>query len=140
MKILVDTSVWSLALRRKEVVDTKEVVLLKKFIEDGEQIFLIGLILQEILSGISAAKLFKRLADYLGAFPLVELSRQDYIKAADLRNGCVKKGIQAGAIDFLIASVCISHDLSLFSSDKDFQSIAGMSDLKLVLLGSNSQA
>jgi len=132
VRILVDTSVWSLALRRKEVIDTKEVVLLKNFIEDGEQIFLIGLILQEILSGISAAKLFKRLTDYLSAFPLLELSRQDYIQAAELRNGCMKKGIKAGAIDFLIASVCINNDLLLFSSDKDFQFIAAVYNLKLI--------
>lgn len=76
--------------------------------------------------------MFKRLANYLEAFPLINLSREDYTEAAKLRNRCSQKGIQAGAIDFLIASVCIKNKLLLFSADKDFQAIAEVSSLKLI--------
>lgn len=131
MKILVDTSVWSLALRRKDVKQKSEVRKLEALIKNGEQIYILGIILQEILSGIKDERLFNKLADYLSAFPLIELTRKDYIKAAQLRNICMKKGISASTIDFLIASICIGKDMLLFSADSDFQHIARVSNLKL---------
>jgi predicted nucleic acid-binding protein len=132
MRILVDTSVWSLALRRKKDIEHNAVNLLRKFIEDGEDLFLIGVILQEILSGISDEKLFTQLEDQLSAFPIIDLKRQDYVEAANLRNACRKKGVQVGTIDALIASVCIKNDLLLLSTDKDFQQIAKNSELQLI--------
>jgi predicted nucleic acid-binding protein len=75
---------------------------------------------------------FEKLADYISAFPLIELKRDDYIEAAGLRNYCITKGIQASTIDFLIASVCVSKDFLLFSADKDFELIANVTDLKLL--------
>ena len=59
MRILVDTSVWSLALRRNGGAVHPEVKKLKNLILDGEQLFIIGLILQEILQGISRSDKFE---------------------------------------------------------------------------------
>lgn len=132
MRILVDTSVWSLALRRKKDANSSAADLLKDYIETGEHVCLIGIILQEILSGITNDKLFSHLEDHLSAFPLVAVEREDYIRAARLRNDCKKKGVQVGTIDALIAAVCIENDLLLLSTDKDFQLIANNSDLKLI--------
>jgi len=132
VRILVDTSVWSLALRRKKGTSSKAANLLKEYIETGEYICLIGIILQEILSGVTSNARFLELEDHLAAFPLVPVEREDYIEAAHLRNDCRKKGVQVGTIDALIAAACIKNDLLLLSTDKDFQLIANNSQLKLI--------
>lgn len=132
MRILVDTSVWSLALRRKRESNSSAADLLKEYIETGEYVCLIGIILQEILSGVTSEKLFGQLEDHLSAFPIITLEREDYIRAARLRNSCKKKGVQVGTVDALIAAVCIENDLLLLSTDEDFQLIANNSELKLI--------
>jgi predicted nucleic acid-binding protein len=131
MKILLDTSIWSLALRRKSGVVSAESVMLRTLIEQGEDIHLLGIILQEVLQGIKNPKDFHLLKDYLDAFPLIELTRDDYIKAAELKNRLIKKGKQISTIDALIASASISYSCYLFTTDRDFENIAQHSSLKL---------
>jgi len=131
MKILIDTSIWSLALRRQSGVVNPESVMLRTLIEQGEDIHLLGIILQEVLQGIKNPKDFHILKDYLDAFPLIELTREDYIKAAELKNRLIKKGKQISTIDALIASASISNSCYLFTTDKDFEHIAQHSSLKL---------
>lgn len=131
MKILVDTSIWSLALRRQTDVANPEAIVLKTFIEQGEDIYLLGIVLQEVLQGIKNPKDFHALKEYFEAFPLIELTREDYIKAAELKNYLTKKGKQASTINALIASVAISYDCYLFTTDEDFVHIAKYSKLKL---------
>jgi predicted nucleic acid-binding protein len=132
MRVVVDTSIWSLALRRHTPLSNPETVILRKMIDQGESIFLLGIILQEILQGVKLARDFARLRDHLEAFPLLPVRREHYVKAAELRNHLTKKGVQAGTVDALIASAAISHDCYLFTNDKDFQSIARHSGLKLL--------
>ncbi|MDP1808965.1 MAG: PIN domain-containing protein [Actinomycetota bacterium] len=127
-----DTSVWSLALRRKQTYETQTIAELRQFIEDGESIFVLGVIIQELLAGIMDHKLFERVAEHLANFPMITLERRDYIEAAKLRNACKRRGFSAGAIDFLIASTCIQRNLLLYTLDKDFQNIAAVSSLKLL--------
>ena len=132
MKILVDTSVWSLALRRQPRIVNPEAITLKTLIEQGEDIYLLGIILQEVLQGIKNPKDFHALKVYFEAFPLIELTREDYIKAAELKNNLMKKGKQVSTIDALIASAAISYDYYLFTTDKDFEQIAKHSKLQLL--------
>jgi len=135
MKLLVDTSIWSLALRRKSTIVNKEALILKTVIDQGEDIYLLGIILQEILQGIKNPKDFLQITEYLEAFPLVELTIEDYVKAAELKNILIKKGKQISTIDALIAHTAISRDLYLFTADDDFTYIAKYT--KLQLLGNN---
>jgi predicted nucleic acid-binding protein len=132
MKLLVDTSIWSLALRQKPHILNKEALILKNFIEQGEDIYLVGIILQEILQGIKNPKDFLQLKEYLEAFPLIELTREDYVKAAKLKNILIKKGRQISTFDALIAHTAISRDLYLFTADNDFSHIAKSTKLKLL--------
>ena len=131
MRIIVDTSIWSLALRRQSHIQNPEAEILKKIIQNGEDIYLIGIILQEILQGIKKAEDFARLKKYLDVFPLLEIKREPYIKAAELKNHLSKKGIQISTIDALIASAAIVNDCCLYTNDKDFDHIAKHSQLKL---------
>lgn len=132
MNVIVDTSVWSLALRRTPSDQTLPVQKLTQFIQKGESIFLLGVILQEILQGLRSQKEMQSLLELLSAFPIIEPRRADYVAAAKLRNHCAVKGIQAGTIDFLIAAICIQYQCGLLTTDQDFTFIAQHSALKLI--------
>lgn len=132
MRILVDTSVWSLALRRSSAIVNEEAIALKTIIEQGEEIYLLGIILQEVLQGIRNSKDFLALKEYFKAFPLIDLAREDYVRAAELKNQLTRKGRQASTIDVLIASAAISYHCHLFTADKHFTQIAEHSELKLL--------
>jgi len=118
MKILVDTCIWSLALRHKS--PNKEIeTILGEIIRDG-RLVIIGPIRQEILSGISRESQFEALKDYLEPFEDIALNSNHFIKAAEFSNSCLKKGIQGSSTDFLICSVAYLEHLQIFTSDNDF--------------------
>jgi predicted nucleic acid-binding protein len=124
MKVLVDTSVWSLALRRpKNVILSPEqqnvVTALADLMRDGRAVMM-GAIRQELLSGIKTQAGFDALKNTLTAFEDVPLAMQDYEKAAELFNTCRAKGVQGTSTDFLICAVSINHQLPIFSVDGDF--------------------
>jgi hypothetical protein len=131
MSYLVDTSVWSLAFRRDTPADAPEVVELKRALETGDTVFVTGLVLQELLQGFNKPRAYAQIIEHFGALPFLTPAREDHIKAANLRNGCRKKGIQVGTIDALLAQLCISHELGLLTTDKDFTQIAKIYPLKI---------
>lgn len=132
MTLFVDTSVWSLALRRDVVPDVPQVVALKQALQSGQQIVTTGLVLQELLQGFSGPKQAEALVERFRSLPLITPDRQDHIAAAQLRNACRKRGVQAGTIDALFAQLCLHHRLMLLTTDADFQHIARVQpDLKL---------
>jgi predicted nucleic acid-binding protein len=132
VKVIVDTSIWSMALRRQSASGTPEAALLKRMIEEGESIFILGIILQEILQGVRLPGGFRQLKEHLDAFPLLPVRREHYVKAAELQNHLARNGVQAATIDALIAASAIAHDCSLFTNDRDFHFIARHSGLKLI--------
>ncbi|MGV0028657.1 PIN domain-containing protein [Phormidesmis priestleyi] len=84
MSVIVNTSVWSLALRRN-TPDTSIVNQLRALIAEDE-VVIFGAIRQEILSGIRTAEQFVRLRDYLRAFSELPLTHDDYEIAAEFFN------------------------------------------------------
>lgn len=123
MSVLVDTSVWSLALRRDSQVRTREVEALTAALEAGE-VVLIGCVLQELLQGFPARERTLRLIDYLAPFPLLNLHRGDYIFAAEIRNRCRAKGLAVTTIDAQIAAAAINHRCRLLTADPDFARVS----------------
>lgn len=124
MKVLVDTSVWSLALRRPKnspLTPTQQVTVnaLADLVRDGRAM-LIGAIRQELLCGIKTPGQFDALRDSLLAFEDVALPRQVYESAAQAFNTCRANGVQGSNTDFLICAVSIYHQLPIFSLDGDF--------------------
>lgn len=132
MKYVVDTSVWSQALRKKGHRKTEEVRKLSVLLKEGERVFVPGIILQEILQGIRNPEQFIRIKESLGCFPSLETSREDHMFAAEIFNICRAKGIQASTIDFLITSIAIRNDCILLSADKDFVHISKHCELRLL--------
>lgn len=131
MTLLVDTSVWSLALRRDQPKALPEIEALKTALEVGEEVVTTGLVLQELLQGFSGPRDRAKIVEQFGALPLLAPDRQDHIEAADLRNRCRRAGIQIGTIDALLAQLCIRHGLMLLTTDKDFDHVAAKAALRL---------
>lgn len=119
MKVLVDTSVWSLALRRGREAAPGPVRELRSLIADS-RVQMIGPIRQEILSGIREEGQFKELEVRLSAFPDIPLIAEDHVTAARFFNICRGKGVQGSNTDFLICAVAVRHRLAIFTTDKDF--------------------
>jgi predicted nucleic acid-binding protein len=131
LSVFVDTSVWSLALRRDVPSVTTEVRALTRMIESGEAILTTGLVLQELLQGFAGPKARTQILDRFSALPLLAPDREDHIAAAQLRNRCRRTGIQIGTIDALLAQLCIRHDLTMLSTDQDFSDMTRQCALKL---------
>jgi len=122
--LFVDTSVWSLALRRDASASEPEVHLLKGALMGADIVVTTGLVLQELLQGFSGPKSRAQIIERFAALPLLQPDREDHVAAADLRNTCRRAGVQVGTIDALLAQLCIRHDLTLLSTDNDFRRAA----------------
>ena len=120
MKVIVDTAVWSLALRRHQGSRDQHVTLFHDLIVDN-RVALLGAVRQEILSGIRHAEQFKRLKNHLRAFPNLELFLEDYELAAEFFNVCRRKGVQGANTDFLICAAATRRDYEILTTDKDFE-------------------
>jgi len=129
--LLVDTSVWSLAMRRDEQPNSPELKLLIKALDSGEEIYSTGVILQELLQGFSGAKSADAIVERFTAIPMLIPDTADHIQAAELRNKSRRKGIQVGTIDALIAQLSLRYQLSLLTADKDFKHMSKAVKLKL---------
>ena len=119
MKVLVDTSVWSLALRPGDKSLTPCSKELRGLIED-HRVQMIGPIRQEILSGIRSESQFKSLKKRLSGFIDFPLLTEDYVMAARYFNLCRTKGIQGSNTDFLICAVAVRNKSHIYTTDSDF--------------------
>jgi predicted nucleic acid-binding protein len=118
MKVLVDTSVWSLALRRKEqndIIDKLSELIIESLI------VMIGPVRQELLSGISNRAVFNKLKTSLQSFDDLPMTTTDYETAAEYYNTCRRNGVQGSHIDFLICAVACNNGLLIFTTDQDFR-------------------
>lgn len=132
MRVLVDTSVWSLALRRGPLEAHPAVARLRGLLEADQDIVLMGCILQEVLQGFRSEPQLRRVSSFLEPVPLLELVREDYVSAARLRRRCASRGIAATTIDCQIAAAAMNHGCCLLTADSDFERIRGISKLKLL--------
>ena len=120
MNVLVDTSVWSLALRRSSPRGTPAEVELVELIREG-RVLMLGAIRQELLSGVRSNEQFKKLRDGLRAFSDIVLDEADYEEAASCFNRCRAKGLQGSNTDFLICAVAFRRNAAVLTTDDDFE-------------------
>lgn len=120
MALLVDTSVWSLALRRDGDVDAPEVRALVDALSGADSVVTTGIVLQELLQGFSGPKAKLQIIERLSVLPLIQPDREDHIAAADIRNLCRRAGVQVGTIDALLIQLCGRYELTLLTTDLDF--------------------
>jgi predicted nucleic acid-binding protein len=131
MTLLVDTSVWSLAMRRDAAASEPQVQQLKEALAGGDVVVTTGLVLQELLQGFSGPKAAAQIVERFAALPLLQPDREDHVAAAELRNACRRAGVQVGTIDAVIAQLCIRHDLTLLTTDNDFKLAAAHCPLRV---------
>ncbi|MBU0560264.1 MAG: PIN domain-containing protein [Bacteroidetes bacterium] len=119
MKYLVDTSIWSLALRKDGQGHEPVTDLLVELV-DKKQVVLCGPVRQELLSGIKLHEQFRLLKSRLRHFKDLPITTEDYELAAQFFNLCRSKGVQASNIDFLLCSLAANNNLLLLTADQDF--------------------
>ncbi len=130
MKVLVDTPIWSYALRTRDNEYQYEIDKLESLIKD-QRALIIGPIRQEILSGYSDLRKFRKLKAKLSYFENIPIQDIDYELAAELCNQCREKGVQGSHIDFLICAVAKRIDVPIFTTDKDFVRYQRIISIKL---------
>jgi predicted nucleic acid-binding protein len=123
MLVLVDTPIWSLALRRTTTdLNSHEQHLtatLRELIREARA-QLLGPVRQELLSGIRHETGFEKLRADLRSFDDPRLESADYEEAAHIHNQCRKRGIAGSPIDFLICAAALRRNWEIFTTDKDF--------------------
>jgi predicted nucleic acid-binding protein len=132
--VLVDTPVWSLALRRRAVdLGPQERLLtqtLYELVREG-RVQLLGATRQEVLSGIRDESQFRRIRDDLRAFADVSLGMRDYEEAAEMSNKCRGAGLAGTSVDMLICAVALHNGWQIFSTDRDFTHYAAVLPIQL---------
>jgi predicted nucleic acid-binding protein len=119
MKVLVDSSIWSLALHRNEALNQRVKEVLSRLIEES-QVVMIGPIRQDLLSGIKSEIQFNHLKTRLAPFPDYPLTTRDYELAAEYFNICRSSGVQGSKLNFLICAVATNNRFQIFTLDQDF--------------------
>jgi len=134
MNALVDTSVWSLALRRKprNLTAPEHLIVgeLADLTREG-RVRIIGLIRLELLTGIKTPGQHEKLRVALRAFPDEAIETSDYEAAAKVSNECRSRGIAASIVDALICQIALSRQWSIFTTDPDFRAYAKALPIKL---------
>jgi predicted nucleic acid-binding protein len=122
VKVLVDTSVWSLAFRRKQSERVEAAAEELRRLIARYLAAIIGPIRQELLSGIGERAQYDALRQRLHAFPDLALESEDYELAAQYFNDCRARGVQGSKTDFLICAVASRRHCAVFTTDRDFDS------------------
>jgi len=131
--ILVDTSVWIDFFRPLE---TPEAQFLTERLVQDEDICICGIILTEVLQGIRSDKEHRRVRKLLDPLIYLPTSKEAFVLAADLFRDGRSEGITIRrTIDCIIAACAIIHKVELLHRDRDFDRIAGFSELQTVLPG-----
>jgi predicted nucleic acid-binding protein len=130
MNVLVDTSIWSQALRRGSLRNPSVTEELSELIKEL-RVRIIGPVRQELLSGIKVENQFNELKRYLSAFNDLTLETEDFELAAHYFNRCRRSGIQGSNTDFLICAVANRWNLEIFSADNDFLDYSKYLPIKL---------
>ncbi|MBA4179768.1 MAG: PIN domain nuclease [Anaerolinea sp.] len=131
MKVLVDSSAWSLRLRRRQSLVEDPVARALDALVGRHEAAIIGPVKQELLTGIRDASQFARLQRALAAFPDEPLLTIDYETAADFANRARRVGIQGSNVDFLVCAVAARLGVSILAADRDFERFATMMPIRL---------
>lgn len=135
MRVIVDTSVWSLALRRrrKDLSPRQRatVLLLREMIVQGDAV-LLGIVRQELLTGVTSEDAFEAMRQHLHEFDDLPPDIDDYERAASAANECARQGLSTTTADMLIWAIAGGRDLPILTLDRDFERYAKHLPIRLV--------
>ena len=128
--ILVDTSVWIDFFAGR---DLAHVATLEQFIFADEDLALCGVILTEILQGITDDTTHRRGRRYLNPLIMLPMPETVFVRAADIYRKLRKQGVTVRKTnDCIIAATALEHRCQLLHNDRDFAPIAKHWRLKVV--------
>jgi len=133
MLFLVDTPIWSLALRRtpKDLNPREQLKRRPTRTHPRRPGATRGSGSAGTAFRYSPGKELQRLRDYLRAFDEPILAVTDYEDAAYINNQCRAQGIAGSPIDFLICAIAARRNWEIFTADQDFARYAKAFPLKL---------
>jgi len=132
--VLVDTTIWSLALRRRaHQLSSAEQRLVEEWADlvSSGRVALIGPVHQEVLSGIRRTEVFEALHEKLSSFRYLETLPSDFVQAARFFNLCQSRGIASSHIDMLICAMAHRYGVPIFTTDPDFSGYAKHLSIRL---------
>ncbi len=124
-RILVDTCVWiDFFVPRSTVGKALEPLLAE------DSVVTCGIVLFELMQGIKTEKERSLIRSALSQLSYMEMNRSLREKAAILFCSLRRKGITLPLSDIFIAAIALQYNLSIFTIDKHFESIPGISIYK----------
>lgn len=130
MSLLVDTSVWSLSLRR-DPPPLPELQELRRALGGSDLVVTTGIVIQELLQGLVSDASRALTRDRMSRMVQVVATADDHADAAEAYVECRRRGVQIGTVDAILATLCIRHGLMLLTTDRDFVHAAPVLGLRL---------
>ena len=124
--ILVDTSIWIETFRRKNPLDLEAIVPL-------DDVVTCLPVVQEVLQGFREEAAFRAARMAMLAMPMVEapLDQTLILEAVALYRSARRRGLTIrSSVDCLIAACALRHDSEVLHRDRDFHTLARISDLR----------
>ena len=115
------------------IAGVKGISIIREFnqILENEEIFVTGVIIQEILSHITHEALFRKIEAIITGIGRIEPEVADHVLAARMSVDLRKKELTCGTIDLLPAAMAIRRNAALLTFDDDFRNVAKHTKLKL---------
>ena len=124
-KILADTSVWIEFFKKESEIGDK----LSSLLAEGS-VTICGIVIFELLQGIKSDKEKSIILNAISELPYIEMDSSLWQKSAMLAASLRRKGITLPLSDVIIASISLEHNLSIFTLDKHFDDIPGITIYK----------
>jgi predicted nucleic acid-binding protein len=100
--------------------DVPEVKGLRQALSGDDIVVTTGIVLQELLQGVVPSRSRSLIVERFAALTSISPSVREHIEAAEVRNECRRHGVRLGTIDALIAALCVSREITLLTTDRDF--------------------
>jgi len=128
--LLVDTSVWIDYFRGRSV---SHVAALEQALHVGDDVCVCGLILTEVLQGISSDVDYRKTATYFKSLVFLPMTYDTFVRAAEIYRALRRNGVTVRRpMDCLIAATAIEHDVLLLHNDRDFNPIETHAALRVL--------
>jgi predicted nucleic acid-binding protein len=117
--VIVDTSVWVDYLRAR----SSSVAVQLEALISQRQVFLCGIVLAELLSGVRSSRERTQLTDVFRGLPYIEMSHAAWAHTGDLARALRSRGLPTPLSDLILATLALEHNLPLFTFDAHFQRV-----------------
>lgn len=107
---------------------------LRTLIQEGRT-RMVGLVRQELLSGIRTEAQYEKLRKVLQAFPDEHIRTTDFQGAALGSNQCRSRGVSVSVVEALICEIARNRDWAVFTTDPDFARYGRVLPIKLHAAG-----